>query len=93
MRNVHVTVTGDVQGVGYRYTLRLVATEAGVGGWVRNLRDGSVEASLAGPDDAVSRVLAWMGDGPPGAHVAGLRVSERTDSGDAADGFDVRPTG
>ena len=48
MRRVHVIVGGEVQGVGYRYTMRMVAREAGVAGWVRNRRDGSVEAEIEG---------------------------------------------
>ena len=60
MRRVHVTVRGEVQGVGYRYTMRMVAREAGVAGWVRNLRDGSVEAEIEGSAEQVDEVVAWM---------------------------------
>jgi acylphosphatase len=66
MRRVHVTVSGDVQGVGYRYTLQQVAQRAEVVGWVRNLRDGRVEAELEGEDAAVASVLEWMSRAPPG---------------------------
>lgn len=88
MRRVHVTVTGEVQGVGYRYTLQHVATRAGVSGWVRNLRSGDVEAELEGPEDAVDAVLAWMAEGPPGGRVTGSQVSERSPTGES--GFPVR---
>ncbi|WP_106814750.1 acylphosphatase [Microbacterium timonense] len=90
MRRVHVTVTGEVQGVGYRYTMRIVAREAGVAGWVRNRRDGSVEAEIEGSATQVDEVLAWMAEGPPGARVESAAVAEITARGEP--GFDVLPT-
>ncbi|MFT4214969.1 MAG: acylphosphatase [Microbacterium sp.] len=91
MRGVHVTVSGFVQGVGYRYTLRHVAQREGVTGWVRNLRDGRVEAELEGPDAAVDAVLAWMAEGPRGAGVTGLAVSDIPAAGGS--GFHIRHDG
>lgn len=90
MRRVHVLVTGDVQGVGYRYTLRMVADAAGARGWVRNLRDGSVEAEIEGEPWQVDEVLAWMAEGPPGARVDAATVTEDEPTG--APGFEVRRT-
>ena len=91
MKRVHVVVSGMVQGVGYRYTLRMVADEAGVAGWVRNRHDDTVEAELEGNPDQVDEVLAWMAEGPPGARVSGARVTDATPTGDR--GFEVRSTG
>ncbi len=91
MRRVHVIVRGAVQGVGYRYTMRMVAREASVAGWVRNLRDGSVEAEVEGSADQVDDVLAWMAEGPPGASVTTARVTDIPATG--AHGFDVRTDG
>lgn len=88
MRRVHVTVTGEVQGVGYRYTLQHTARRAGVAGWVRNRRDGAVEAELEGEADAIDAVLAWMAEGPPGGRVTESRVSDLAPTGDS--GFEVR---
>lgn len=90
MRRVHVIVHGMVQGVGYRYTLRIVAREVGVAGWVRNLPDGSVEAEVEGTAAQVDEVIAWMAHGPPGAHVDTAIVTDAAPSGAA--GFDVLPT-
>jgi acylphosphatase len=90
MRRVHVIVSGDVQGVGYRYTLRLEARDAGVAGWVRNHRDGTVEAEVEGSDEQVDAILAWMAEGPPGSRVADARVTELAPTG--ARGFEVRDT-
>lgn len=90
MRRVHVVVRGSVQGVGYRYTLRMVAREAGVAGWVRNLRDGSVEAEVEGTADQVDDVLAWMAEGPPGSRVDSATVTDAQTTGDR--GFEVLPS-
>ncbi len=91
MRRVHVTVSGDVQGVGYRFTLQQVAQRAEVVGWVRNLRDGRVEAELEGEDAAVDAVLAWMRQGPPGGHVTGTHVVELAPApASAGTSFEVR---
>ncbi|MCP2636361.1 acylphosphatase [Microbacterium sp. HD4P20] len=90
MRRVHVIVRGEVQGVGYRYTMRMVAREAGVTGWVRNRRDGSVEAEFEGTPAAVDEVLAWMAEGPPGSAVASATVQDAAPHGGS--GFEVLPT-
>ncbi|WP_439593440.1 acylphosphatase [Microbacterium sp.] len=91
MRRVHVVVRGVVQGVGYRYTMRMIAREAGVTGWVRNLRDGSVEAEVEGTDAQVDEVLAWMAEGPPGSRVDAATVTGAAPVAEAS--FDVRPDG
>ncbi len=90
MRRVQVTVTGDVQGVGYRYTMRMVAEEAGVSGWVRNRRDGTVEAEVEGTPEQIDEVLAWMAEGPPGSRVDAASVADLAPSGER--GFEVRVT-
>lgn len=90
MRRVHVVVSGTVQGVGYRYTAGMQADEFGVTGWVRNLRDGTVEAEIEGDPDAVDAMLAWMAEGPPGSRVDTARVAERDTAGGS--GFEVLGT-
>ena len=93
MRRVHVVVSGEVQGVGYRYTMKIVAMEAGVAGWVRNRRDGRVEAEFEGDDASVDEVLAWMAEGPPGARVSSAQVTDASPRGSSAEsGFEVLPT-
>lgn len=74
-------VSGRVQGVYYRDTCRRVAAGAGVGGWVRNLADGRVEAVFEGPPEAVERLVAWAWDGPAGAAVTTVEVYEETPEG------------
>ena len=88
---MHVVVTGDVQGVGYRYTMRMIAADAGVSGWARNRHDGSVEAEVEGTDDRVAEVLAWMAHGPRWARVRAIQVTEGIPIGGT--GFEVRRDG
>src|SRR3978361_154445 len=64
-----VVIRGTVQGVGFRYWTRRTATARGLGGWVRNRRDGSVEAVFAGPEQAVAEMIALCGRGPASARV------------------------
>lgn len=90
MRTVMMTVSGRVQGVGFRFSLRAEAERLGVGGWVRNRRDGSVEAVLVGDPDAVESVIAWAHDGPAGARVDDLDVLEGGEQ--SASGFEIRAT-
>jgi len=90
MRRVHVIVSGSVQGVGYRYTARMIADEIGVTGWVRNRRDGTVEAEVEGTPDQVDEMLAWMAEGPPGSLVESARVTDAATGGGR--GFEVLPT-
>jgi acylphosphatase len=64
-----VTITGRVQGVGYRAWVEHRAKAHDLEGWVRNRRDGSVEALFAGPADAVSEMVAVCRRGPSSARV------------------------
>ena len=66
---VRVTIRGRVQGVGYRYWLEQRAIARSLEGWVRNRRDGSVEALFAGPADGVSAMIASCRRGPASARV------------------------
>jgi len=72
----HVTVTGRVQGVGYRAWVADEATARGLEGWVRNVRDGSVEMVFAGPADVVAAMIAVCGRGPPMARVDAVRAED-----------------
>jgi acylphosphatase len=67
-----VVVRGRVQGVGYRAWTEITALERGIEGWVRNRRDGSVEALFIGGKDDVAAMIEDCRSGPPGARVAAL---------------------
>ncbi len=69
-------IRGRVQGVGFRESMRLKAEEIGVVGWVRNCRDGSVEAVVGGDAASVQRMIAWARRGPPAAQVERVEVSD-----------------
>jgi acylphosphatase len=71
-----IVVSGRVQGVGYRMAMVEAATALGVAGWVRNRRDGTVEAVVQGDDAAVEGLLAWCRRGPPSARVAAISTQE-----------------
>lgn len=85
-----VLVRGRVQGVWFRESARRRAMELGVSGWVGNRADGAVEAELEGALEDVETLVAWFGHGPPGAHVEGIEVGERTPTGES--GFAVAPS-
>ena len=76
-----VVVHGFVQGVFFRDTVRRRADAAGVSGWVRNNRDGTVEAVLEGDDEAVERLVAFCRRGPRGAQVERIEVFEEEPEG------------
>ena len=69
-----VVILGRVQGVWFRESCREQAAALGVGGWVRNLADGSVEAVFEGPDAAVERAVEWCRTGPSRARVDRVEV-------------------
>ena len=71
-----IVIRGQVQGVGFRAWAELTALELGVEGWVRNRRDGSVEALLAGPEEVVLTMIELCHDGPPGARVEAVDQRE-----------------
>lgn len=83
-------VTGAVQGVGFRWSTQAQAQSHGITGWVRNRRDGSVEAELQGLPDAVDRMLTWLREGPSMARVSDVVVQERELVRE--NGFDQRST-
>jgi len=72
----HVTISGRVQGVGYRAWVADEASARDLEGWVRNLRDGSVEALLVGPADIVADMIAACRRGPSMARVNAVREAD-----------------
>jgi len=79
MRTTHVIVEGLVQRVCFRDATRCQAESLKIGGWVRNLADGSVEAVLCGPPEKIDKMLFWLRQGPPHARVDNLQIEELPD--------------
>lgn len=73
---VRVSIRGRVQGVGYRAWTEFTARAHGLTGWVRNRRDGSVEAVFAGAADDVRAMIAACRQGPPGARVDAIEETQ-----------------
>jgi len=84
-KSVRLRIEGRVQGVWYRgWTVR-TAGRVGVDGWVRNLRDGAVEAVLAGSDMAIEAMIKRCWRGPPAANVQ--NIHQEPFEGDVPEGF------
>ena len=75
----HLIITGRVQGVYYRESMRIEADRLGVTGWVRNRRDGAVEAMVHGDPEWVEALIQWAWQGPPAAQVASIVITEHSD--------------
>ena len=90
MRAVLLRITGRVQGVGYRAWAIQTATRLRVRGWVRNRRDGSVEALVIGEEDRVAAMVEACRVGPFSARVT--EIAERDAADDGSDGFQPRAT-
>ncbi len=88
-KRIHVIVSGRVQGVFYRDSLRRRADELGLSGWVRNMRDGRVEAVFEGEADAVKSAIAYAREGPPFARVSDMELSEEPADGERGR-FEIR---
>lgn len=86
---VRLKISGRVQGVFFRAETVQAARNAGVVGWVRNCRDGTVEAELLGSRQGVAAVIAWCRHGPALAQVDNLKI-EYFDPDDIPASFDIR---
>jgi len=83
-----VVISGLVQGVFFRDTVRRRAQAAGVGGWVRNNWDGSVEAAFEGDAESVARLVQFCRKGPRGARVDRVEIVDEEPKG--LRGFEIR---
>lgn len=90
MKTVTVRIEGRVQGVYYRAWTEQTARRLNLDGWVRNRRDGSVEAVFSGPETQVDEMLRRCAEGPPDAKVISVTVTD--EGGAPPSGFTVLPT-
>jgi len=90
-RTLRLVAHGRVQGVWFREGMRQEAQRLGVAGWVRNRRDGTVEAVVQGSPAAVEAIVAWARRGPEAAEVERLEVAEASGEDELA-AFEKRTT-
>ena len=74
-QRVHILISGKVQGVFFRQALKVVAKKNNVTGWVRNLTDKRVEATLEGYNKSVNLVIEWAKIGPANSHVDNIEIN------------------
>jgi len=89
-KTVRLTIHGRVQGVSYRWWTVGEATARGLNGWVRNRRDGNVEALVSGPADLVDEMIEACRKGPPAARVTDIEIASETAG--VGGGFQQKPT-
>ena len=88
----HLRIHGVVQGVGYRAGFAAQAQSLKLSGWVRNRIDGSVEAMIAGPAEALVAIIDWARCGPPFAQVREVLIEDADDTGYRPGRFDILQT-
>lgn len=89
MKRVRVHISGLVQGVFFRAATRRTAADLNLTGWVRNIRDGRVEAIFEGEDAAVEKMVEWCQAGPPAARVNKVIMMEEQYTG-VFPGFSIK---
>lgn len=75
MATVHLLIKGKVQGVFYRATAKEVAEKLGLAGWVKNTKDGDVEAVATGTDEKIRQFINWCRQGPSKAIVTDIQIT------------------
>lgn len=89
-KSVHVIISGQVQGVGYRAWTAGRAKHYGIDGWVRNRRDGTVEALFSGVEQTVNALIKECWEGPLAARVSDIQINKAEQA--SPDGFQKLPT-
>ena len=86
-KNVHVIISGRVQGVWFRASTKQKAEELGLTGWVRNTKDGCVEAVFEGEDGLIKEMIKWCHSGPPLSKVENVEIKNQKPIGGFKDFF------
>ena len=89
MKNVHVKISGRVQGVFFRASTKQKAEQLGLKGWVRNTPDGRVEAIFEGEEHLIKYMLEWCNQGPPLARIDKVEVKNQNPT-NGFEGFSIK---
>lgn len=89
MATVHLIIKGEVQGVFYRATAKEVAEDLQITGWIRNSRNGDVEAMVSGNEISIKQFIEWCRKGPRKAVVEEVFVKEADNVENDFDGFQI----
>ena len=87
--NVHVIISGRVQGVWFRASTKQIAKQLGLTGWVRNTPDGYVEAVFEGEEHLINKMIEWCHQGPPLSKVKNVEVKNQDPTNEFSD-FSIR---
>jgi acylphosphatase len=87
-QRIRIIVTGKVQGVFFRQSLKIKAKQNEIFGWVKNLKDGRVEAILEGDEEKINRIIEWAHGGPANARVEDVEIQNEKFNGEFSK-FDV----
>jgi len=87
-QRIRIIVTGKVQGVFFRQSLKIKAKQNEIFGWVKNLKDGRVEAILEGDEEKINRIIEWAHGGPANARVEDVEIQNEKFIGEFSK-FDV----
>ena len=87
-QRIRIIVTGKVQGVFFRQSLKFKAKQNEIFGWVKNLKDGRVEAILEGDEEKINRIIEWAHGGPANARVEDVEIQNEKFIGEFSK-FDV----
>ena len=91
MEQIQIVIEGRVQGVGFRYATQEKALSLGLTGWVRNTRDGKVEALVEGYTGEVTQFIQWCNQGPALARVLNVKILNQTSlDKNTFESFDIR---
>jgi len=87
--NIHVFITGRVQGVWFRASTKQKAEQLGITGWVRNTTDGRVEAIFEGEESSIKDMIEWCHHGPPHAKIEKVEKKDQNPT-NGFDGFSIK---
>ncbi|MBI2548294.1 acylphosphatase [Candidatus Woesearchaeota archaeon] len=89
MKQVHLIITGRVQGVSFRYSTKQKAQDLGITGWVRNIPNNAVEVVAEGYEETLQQFIVWCHKGSLLANVTSVKVTEKQYTGKFTS-FDIR---